>query len=166
LCWDEPFWGVVHGPFIATTEAEALELLTETGQSIQMPQGLAPQGSVDWLALLTSQLRLLICLPEHHEALMSCGSTLNTYFEQGGIIAWGIVPTDSSQPTPVTHVMEQWDRMLKDALERDILTSRMLSGSLITTTTGLGNRTVSSADKVLSMLSETAQAVRVRYKLA
>lgn len=166
LCWDEPFWGAVHGPFITNTEAETLAIVAETGQSIQMPQGLAPAGETDWLALLNSHLRFLVCLPAQHQALMQCGRTLNTYFEQGGIIVWGIVPTESPTPTTPADLVETWDQMLKYALERDVLTSRMLSGSLITTTTGLGTRTISNADKVLSLLAETAQAVRVRYKLA
>ncbi len=168
ICLLEPFWDSLHSPFVTTDEAVGIQALAEIGQTLQATLGLMATGSVDWPTVLATNVRLIICQPEQRSALLDCGTCLNDYFERGGIVAWAMLPTTAAtlDQLALEPLMDSWDTLLRQALDNDVLNSRMLSGSLLTTNPGLRTQTTATADRVLGALATLSEHIRTRYKLS
>ena len=168
ICLLEPFWSVLYSPFVQIDAATMLSLIAEATQPLQTTVGLAPAGEVDWLPLLESSLQFFSCQPYQQAGLLACAGCLNDYFERGGTIAWALVPATAAELDQTTpeQIVAFWDQLLKRGLEHDVLNSRMLSGSFITTAAGLRSQPLAVAERALACLAEVVYLIRSRYKLA
>lgn len=167
VCLIEPFWSATRSPFVVHSPANVLELVLEATTMLQTAVGLAPSGAVDWPPILRSRLQFVVCQPDQRAAILGCGSCLNDFFERGGVVAWAVVPSDPVElaATSVNAVCNDWDAMLKLALEQNVLNSRLLSGSILTITAGLRQHLPAVADQALTMLADVSRTLRARYKL-
>ncbi|HEY1013074.1 MAG TPA: hypothetical protein VGE07_10255, partial [Herpetosiphonaceae bacterium] len=163
ICFAEPFWDALRSPFVASGEAQALLLLEECFGSVQGGRGLQAAGIGDWRPLLRSSLSLLVCPAAERAALLACGPDLNEYFERGGIVAWAMEP--GPEATAAALKLE-WQSLAERALEADILTSRLLAGSLLTLGGEIARGSPADADAALELLAHAARAVRAHYKLS
>lgn len=168
LAFDEPFWNALSSPFMQYTEAEALLLVEECFGSVQSGRALIPYGVSDWQRLIQSSLSLLVCQPAERAALLACGRQLNDYFERGGVVAWALVPGNPADrsATSVDALKAEWEALVRYALDADVLTSRLLGGSLLTISSGLASASPADADAALELLAHVARAVRAHYKLS
>ena len=141
--------------------------MLETAALLHQAVGLAPSGAVDWPPILRSAVRLVVCEPHQREALLACGSCLNDYFDRDGVVVWAVVPSDPLQlaATSPMQLVAEWDALLHYALARDVLNSRILSGSLLTVDTGLMQQSTATADQALALLAETSRLIRAKYKI-
>jgi hypothetical protein len=167
ICLIEPFWAAIGSPFIAQSADDVLQLVLEAAAPLNTPVGLAPSGMVDWLPILRSALRLIVCDPSQWPALLACGTDVNDYFERGGVVAWALVPSDPARLSRLSasDLVAEWDALLKQAIDQDVLNSLILSGSLLTVQPGLRQQGTATADQALAILSETSRLIRTRYKL-
>ena len=167
ICLIEPFWDATGSPFMGYSTSEALQLVLETAALLQQSVGLAPSGAVDWPPILRSAVRLVVCQAQQREALLACGSCLNDYFDRDGVVVWAVVPSDPLQlaATSPMQLVAEWDVLLHYALARDVLNSRILSGSLLTVDTGLMQQSTATADQALALLAETSRLIRAKYKI-
>lgn len=163
ICFAEPFWNALHSPFVASNEGQALLLLEECFGSVQGGRGLQAAGVADWRPLLRSSLSLLICPAAERAALLACGPDLNEYFERGGIVAWAMAP----EPRATAEALKlEWQLLAEQAMAADILTSRLLVGSLLTLGGEIAQASPAEADAALELLAHAARAVRAHYKLS
>lgn len=167
LCIVEPFWDATDLPFANYSSDEALDVIRDMSRVINVPLGLAPRGRVNWMQLLASPLRLLICPLAQWQSVLECGKLVNEYFDRGGVIAWSLVPSDPEQLTScdVNAILRDWEHLLNVALEYDVLNSKILNGSLLTIEAGLGYQTPQVADQALDLLSHTSHKIRLKYKV-
>lgn len=168
VCLIEPFWNAQAHPFSPISQAEAYGLLAEAIQHSPIACGIAPTGSaVDWPLLINSGMRVLVCSKEQRQDLLACGKCINDYLENGGAIIWECLPSDPTQlaEIQVSDVINEWTELLREALDHDILNSRMLDGSLLTIAHGLAQHEPSYADQALGLLAEVSRVIRTHYKL-
>ncbi|NVL90252.1 MAG: hypothetical protein HWN69_04545, partial [Desulfobacterales bacterium] len=89
--------------------------------------------------------------------------SLKTFFNQGRILAWGIVPTSDSneiEKESASSLTAKWeahaDRLESMGIER----TKILTQSLITPSCGTGSLTPDKAIKVLEMTRGVSQTLR------
>jgi hypothetical protein len=90
-------------------------------------------------------------------------ASLKTFFDQGRILAWGIVPTSNSQDIAretVSSLVAKWESQASRLETMGIERTKILAQSLITPSCGTGSLTPDQAIKVLEMTREVSQTLR------
>jgi len=91
--------------------------------------------------------------------------SLKAFFDQGRILAWGIVPTSESKDIDketAESLLAKWDAQAARLEAMGIDPARIVAQSLITPSCGTGSLTLDQAVKVLEMTRQVSQAVRSR----
>lgn len=114
-------------------------------------------GNTDWSMLLETGPDIInLDAFEYMEPFLLYRREILRFIEQGGSIAWGIVPTSGEDLQRVTaegllrKLQEGLRRLHEWGLDQDTLSRR----SLLTPACGMGNLEESSAARVLDLLSE------------
>jgi hypothetical protein len=103
------------------------------------------------------------------EVFASYAASIRKFLDRGGIIVWGIVPTNF-EPFEKENIVslekrldEVWTRLDAKGIDRDFLLSRsLLSPATCCLVNPDGEKTVEKAFKVIRHLSES---LRARYRL-
>ncbi len=135
---------------------------------IQRPRGIHLCGNPDWDFLLGLDLDILsLDVYQNGEIFSSYSESIKRFLDRGGVIAWGIVPTNF-EPFEAENInalearlTEVWNSLANKGIDREFLISRSL---ISPATCCLGNpdgeKTVEKAFKVVTELS---QRLRDRY---
>jgi hypothetical protein len=77
------------------------------------------------------------------------------------------VPSDPARLDQLSaaDLVAEWDTLLRQAIDQDVLNSLILSGSLLTVQPGLRQQGTAAADRALATLAETSRLIKARYKL-
>jgi methionine synthase II (cobalamin-independent) len=165
---DEPgLAGFGTSAFISISREDVFRLLSEVIDAIHQAGGIAGVhvcANTDWSLILDSAADILsFDAYGFFDRLALYEVPLKTFFDQGRILAWGIVPTSSSQDiaretasTLVTKWESQASRLEGFGIER----TKILAQSLITPSCGTGSLTSDEAIKVLEMTREVSQSLR------
>jgi hypothetical protein len=88
---------------------------------------------------------------------------LHSFFDQGRILAWGIVPTSDTKDInteTASSLTKKWEAQVAHLETLGIDRSRILAQSLITPSCGTGSLSPSDAIKVLEMTREVSRTLR------
>jgi hypothetical protein len=137
---------------------------------IQRPRGVHLCGNPDWDFLLGLDLDILsLDVYSNGEVFASYAESIKKFLERGGVLVWGIVPTNF-EPFEAENVdslekrlEEIWDILSKRGIDLEFLLSRsLLSPATCCLVNPDGEKTVEEAFKVISSLS---RRLRERYHL-
>jgi hypothetical protein len=137
---------------------------------VNRPRGIHLCGNPDWDFLLNLDLDILsLDVYTNGEVFASYAKSIQKFLDKGGILAWGIVPTNfepfekESMKSLERQLESNWTVLEKKGIDRQYLVTRSL---LAPATCCLVNpdkeKTVESAYKMIKNLSET---LRVKYRL-
>ncbi|MFH2013198.1 MAG: hypothetical protein ABIJ37_10970 [Pseudomonadota bacterium] len=91
---------------------------------------------------------------------------LKGFIEQGGIMAWGVVPTHDpnllSQET-ADSLLSKWKNSIEKLTAKGIKFERLLKQSLITPSCGAGSLSTELAEKTLALTREVSDRIRKEY---
>ena len=124
-------------------------------------------GNTDWAMLMDMGIDIVNFDAFEIMELFSLYPTqLRAFLEKGGLVAWGIVPsqgfsTDLKAKSLVDKMAAGFSNLDKKGVPVELLASR----SLITTSCGLGTLSVEMAKAATDMLSCVSTELRVRYQL-
>lgn len=119
-------------------------------------------AGMDWTLLFDSKVQVVnFDAFDYMQSMMALAKPLNTFLTRGGILAWGIVPTNP-------FAWEQSAQSLKIVLENNIaeLVKRGVNEalirqqSLLTPSCGTGTLEIELAEHVYQLLYETGHAMR------
>ncbi len=169
ICLDEPFLDALHLPLCPLDYDEGMEMLARLLADMPGCRGLAVRGAVDWEHLLDLPVDLVLFdAYEHGAELIEAAQTVAKFLDRGGILGWGVVPTDPdllAQETPdlLAHRVEQAVDNLAQAggLERQ----RILDAALITSTQSLATLSIDGAEHALQLSAATSHLLRERHGL-
>jgi hypothetical protein len=88
---------------------------------------------------------------------------LHSFFDQGRILAWGIVPTSYSEDInreTASNLVRKWEAQVSHLETLGIARTRILAQSLITPSCGTGSLSPGDAIKVLEMTREVSETLR------
>ena len=137
---------------------------------IDRPRGVHLCGNPDWDFLLGLDLDILsMDVYTNGEVFSSYASSIKRFLERGGVLVWGIVPTnfepfEKESTGSVEHRLETiWSTLEKKGIDRAFLLSRsLLSPATCCLVNPDGEKTVEAAFAMIRRLSET---LREKYDL-
>ena len=135
---------------------------------IQRPRGIHLCGNPDWDFLLGLDLDILsLDVYQNGEIFASYSKSIKRFLDRGGVIAWGIVPTNFEPFEAETintlgeRLEEVWNFLANKGIDREFLISRsLISPATCCLINPDGEKTVEKAFKVVTELS---QRLRDRY---
>ncbi|MBU0481627.1 MAG: hypothetical protein KKG47_11035 [Proteobacteria bacterium] len=168
---DEPaLAGLGSSAFISISRDDIGQDIGQVTAAIHDAGGLAGVhvcANTDWTLLLRSDLDV-ISFDAHgfFDRFITCREDIYTYLDRGGIIAWGIVPTGSSElvaSETTDSLVAKWESQAAEMASEKWDAPAILSQTLITPSCGTGSLDPASAEKVLRMTSEVSETLRRRY---
>ncbi|MCK5554186.1 MAG: hypothetical protein KAJ09_13630, partial [Deltaproteobacteria bacterium] len=118
-------------------------------------------GNPDWDFLLSLDLDVLsLDVYANGEVFVAYASSIRTFLDRGGIIVWGIVPTNfelfekEELDSLEDRLVQLWASLSKEGIDREFLLSRsMLSPATCCLVNPDGEKTVEKAFKTIQELS-------------
>jgi len=165
---DEPGLTGFGSAFSSRTREEVIEMINEIAEIVRSGGeallGIHVCGNTDWGMLAATTLDVInFDAFSYLDHFLLYPRDLNRFFQRGGYVAWGIVPTVAytGRETPeglADQLIEAWRRLTGHGLEMNLLRDR----ALITPSCGLGSLTEENARAILSLLPQAAQAIARR----
>lgn len=138
---------------------------------VNRPRGVHLCGNPDWDFLLNLDLDILsLDIFQNGEVFSSYSASIRRFLDRGGVISWGIVPTNfepfesESIGSLETRITALWDILDHKGIDRDFLISKsLLSPATCCLVNPDGEKTVEKAFQVVRNLS---RRLRERYGLS
>lgn len=169
---DEPaLLGFGSQTFLTISREDVLTDLNQVAAAIHALGGLAGvhcEANTDWSLLMEADLDILdFDAYDHMQAISLYPAELRAFFERGGSLGWGIVPTldrEAAATETLSALLARFDegvaRLAGKGFERDMLLRR----ALITPSCGAGGvLTPPLAERVLDLVSRFSTSLRDRY---
>lgn len=165
---DEPYLASLGSAFVALSNDTVVKLTNEAVGSIRGLKGMHCCGNTDWSVIMATDINVLnFDAYNYGETLGLYPTELKAFLNRGGVIAWGIVPSDEgllrkeSSANLMTRLGELMSLLVGKGLSRDVL----LEQSLITPSCGLGSVSIEAAGRALALTSEVSHQFRARHGL-
>lgn len=137
---------------------------------IQRPRGVHLCGNPDWDFLLNLDMDILsLDVYQNGEVFLSYAESIKRYLDRGGVIVWGVVPTNFEpfESESIVSLEERLtglvDTLVKKGIDKEFLISRsLLSPATCCLVNPDGAKTVEKAFKVVQELSFR---LRDKYKV-
>jgi len=168
---DEPYMASFGSAYISLNREQVIAMLDEIFDAIHLEGGLAGVhccANTDWSVLLETQVDILnLDAYGYVENLALYPAELRRFLDRGGVIAWGIIPSDEgiTSVTPqglADRLREGISKICTRAAGRGVTIdpAEFENRSLITPACGLGATTPEAADRIIAVLNETAHILR------
>jgi len=162
---DEPGLQFLFSALSGYDSTKAKNEMEEFFAMIQRPRGVHLCGNPDWDFLLGLDLDILsLDIYQNGEVFSSYSESINKFLDRGGVIAWGIVPTNF-EPFEIENIntlearlTEVWNLLANKGIDREFLLSRsLISPATCCLVNPDGEKTVEKAFRVVKELSHRLQ---------
>jgi len=165
---DEPgLAGFGTSAFISISREDVGRVLSDVIEAVHVAGGLAGVhvcANTDWSLILDSSADILsFDAYGFFDRLALFQEGLRRFFDQGRILAWGIVPTSDGhdiEKETGSSLVAKWQAQVAHLESLGIAHDRILAQCLITPSCGTGSLTLDQAVKVLEMTQEVSQRLR------
>jgi len=166
---DEPYMAAygsstTSGAFSSPEKITAM--LDEVFSGISGLKGLHCCGNTDWSVLLQTSLDILsFDAYNYAESLTLYPAAIKTFLENGGTIAWGIVPNDAESlaKESVASLKDRLEEAMAPFTRNGIRLRQLIARGLLTPSCGLAGLTEAMAARALELLADLSRQVRNRY---
>lgn len=163
---DEPYLAAFGSAYTPINREEVVRYLTELTESIKSEDvllGVHCCGNTDW-SIFTDVSAINIISFDAFEFLdkfVLYADNLKGFLKQGGIICWGIVPTQAfsgneTADSLTKKIKESLNILVKKGLDKDLL----LSNLLLSPACGLGTLDITKSEQIFKLLSRTAENLK------
>lgn len=165
---DEPSLSTFGSAYFSYDRPTALGHLAGVKEGLSSLTGVHCCGNTDWSLLLEAGFDVLSFDAYYYaERLALYAEQVTPFLEHGGVLAWGIVPTDP-QDCAGESSRSLLDKLLhrqRALIAKGADEGRILRQSLITASCGLGSQEVSEAERILELVAEVSALYRQRNGL-
>jgi hypothetical protein len=163
---DEPYlaaFGSAYTPINREEVVKGLEELTSAVKSADVLVGVHCCGNTDWSIFTDVQAIDVINFDAFGflERFILYADNLKKFLERGGIICWGIVPTQEFTGKETTELLL---KKIKDGVEvlakKGIDKELLLDQLLITPSCGAGTLDIHKSEQIFKLLSEVSLSIR------
>lgn len=119
-------------------------------------------AGMDWTLLFDSEVQVLnFDAYEYRQSMLVLAEPVNRYLSRGGILSWGIVPTNQEawRETPQS-LKERLENNLQELVKRGVDEGRLRRQSMLTPSCGTGTLAVDLAEHIYHLLSELGNTMR------
>ncbi len=160
IFFDEPILTGFGSAFLPVSREEVTTILTETMEAAKeaapMVVGVHCCGNTDWGLLLSTPLDILsFDSYGFFDHLLLYDQALAAFFQRGGYLAWGLVPTGEELAQETGDSL--WERFVSQVerlADLGLGWREVLSHSLLTPACGLGYLSPDGATRAMTLLSE------------
>jgi methionine synthase II (cobalamin-independent) len=166
---DEPYLSGFGSAFTPLERDEVIRILREMvdylKQHMDIWVGIHCCGNTDWSMILESGFNIVsFDAFGYMDAFLLYEKEITGFLKNGGILAWGIVPTLDFTGSETT---EDLAARLQEGIERlrswGFEPGEIASQSMLTPACGMGTLPEADAEKVLALLSDLADHIKSRY---
>jgi hypothetical protein len=123
-------------------------------------------GNTDWSLVFSTQVDVVnFDAYSFFQGIPLYPEPLRAFVDRGGILSWGIVPTSGNEELDASSLLRLLDGHLEQLAARGLDSTQVLRQSMLTPSCGMGTYSVSSADRVVDLLLQLAEAVQRREGL-
>lgn len=165
---DEPYMASLGSAFVSLPPEQAVALLEEVFGGISGLKGVHCCGNTDWSLLLATSLDILnLDAYNYGYTLALYPDEAKAFLERGGVVAWGIVPSDEqalkgeTAKSLLDRLEEEIGALNRKGVSLDLLRKQ----SLVTPSCGLGSISPEAAAWALEVLAGVSEELRKRYRL-
>lgn len=156
--------------FITIERDEVVNIIKEVSDLIKANgalSGIHCCGKCDWTVPINSEVSI-INLDGYFFAqnLSLFSKELKPYLENGGIIAWGIVPTldtDALKSADIDYMLQKYEEAISYLTEKGLEKPLLIKQSMLTPSCGAGSLSVELAEKAMNLLKELSQKLMEKY---
>jgi len=168
MFFDEPFLTGVGSAYTPIDRKDVIEVFSELTESLKDKNcltGVHCCGNTDWSMLMDSGIDIInFDAFEFQERFVLYADNLNSFLKRGGIICWGVVPTQgyTGSQTPqelAEKIKSGLNILVKKGIDRDLLLARLM----ISPACGLGALDAQKAEGILSLLNQTSIFIRKNF---
>jgi hypothetical protein len=168
---DEPaLAGLGSSAFIGVTAEEIQVMINEVAEAIHRAGGLAGIhvcANTDWGALLNSKIDILsFDAYGFFDRIAALKKEVDAFFERGGILAWGGVPTsreEDIQKETTGSLADLWHHQAKALAGEHRREEEIFCRTLITPSCGTGSLAPELARKVLDLTRTVSATLRSEF---
>jgi len=165
---DEPaLAGFGSSEFISITREEVVACLEEIVEAVHAEGGLAGVhvcANTDWSMLLESSLDIInFDAYAYFDRFILYPGQLKNFLNDGGILAWGIVPTlhaEDIEKESAASLLAKWEDQLEQVVSLGVAAEKVRAQALITPSCGVGSQSRENALKVLEMTRDLSRQIR------
>lgn len=135
---------------------ESLQVMIDTVHNLDALIGFHVCSGIDWNLLTELEVDILnLDAVKYFESLLVYTESIKEFYQKGGIIAWGIVPTDESiegedTSTVITHLKDCLDNLERKGIPRERLEKQLM----ITPSCGTGTLTRELSEKIYAIMGK------------
>lgn len=165
---DEPGLQFLFSALSGYDSTKAKNEMEEFFAMTQRPRGVHLCGNPDWDFLLSLDLDILsLDIYQNGEVFSSYSESIKRFLDRGGVIVWGIVPTNF-EPFEIENIntlearlTEVWNLLANKGIDREFLISRsLISPATCCLVNPDGEKTV---EKAFGVVKELSRRLQVRY---
>ena len=163
---DEPYMASLGSAFVSLAPEKVVELLEEVYGGIEGLKGVHCCGNTDWSLLLKTSLDILnFDAYNYGYTIALYPDEVKAFLERGGIIAWGIVPSDEQalKGETATSLIERLEEGFAALDRKGVSFRRLVERCLLTPSCGLGPISEEASVWALELLAGVSQKLRKRY---
>ena len=159
---DEPYLSVFGSAFTQISREEVIKYLNEVSEGIHKENALSGVhccGNTDWSVLMDTNIDIIsFDAYSFFDGLTLYPEKLNKFFERGGVLAWGIVPSsDLINSETVESLTENFIRKSEQLIKKNIDEKAVRSRYIITPSCGVGSLSEELAEKIIITTKNVAE---------
>ncbi|MEE4239938.1 MAG: hypothetical protein V2I36_00620 [Desulfopila sp.] len=173
MIFDEPaLAGFGSSAYITISHDDVKNCLGEVFEAVQSEGALAGVhvcANTEWSILFEANTDLLsFDAYSYFDKFILSPDLLRSFFERGGIIASGIVPTapELIDKEDALSLTATWEKQTEKLVNMGIPMQQVLEQSLITPSCGTGSISPNYAEKVMSLTREVSNNIRRKFQLS
>ena len=168
IFFDEPFLSSYGSISMNLGKEEIIECLNQAISGLQGLSGIHICGATDWSIIMETGIKVI-----HFDAyrffpnMLAYASELKKFLIRGGILGWGIVPSEEeylkneTASKLIAGLEEKIGLLVKEGIPEEVI----LKNSLLSQSCGLASVPEDLAEKALRLTSELVPILRKRFYL-
>lgn len=159
---DEPYLGAFGSAFTPINKEDVVQGLNELGESVKEKDvllGVHCCGNTDWSILTDVPYINIINFDafSFQEKFILYAQELKAFLKRGGIICWGIVPTQEFSAKENADILSQRLRKgIESLVKKGVEEKLLLENLMISPACGLGTFEPAKSEQIFKLLSETS----------
>ena len=165
---DEPYLSAYGSAFTSINRETVTSIFKQLFEGIDSLTGIHCCGNTDWSLVLDSGPDILsFDAYSFADSLFLYQENLTRFFSNGGIIAWGIVPTNVSdiKKESLESLLKRLDQAWERLVELGFDQKRILAQSMITPACGLGSISIEAATEAFRLTRRISEHIRETFDL-
>ncbi|MFP4498633.1 MAG: hypothetical protein ACLFQV_10515 [Vulcanimicrobiota bacterium] len=165
---DEPYLANIGSSMVAISETEATNILSEMITILKKKgfiTGVHCCGNTDWAILFNSGCTIISAdIYEYGDNFLLYADEIVRFINNGGIIAWGMVPTSpEAEEVTMENLESRLEKYLNKLAEKGLNRKTLLNQSLVSGSCGMGNLSPQLAETVMKKNRLFSDYIRNKY---